>query len=101
LLATCELKAIEMDLAPIANAAKAQAAGCEIYVEGLIDQAAEQQRAGKRREELTRNIAAMKARLANEGYIAKAPAHLVKQTQEQLAAPGAERFPLPGRVFFK
>jgi valyl-tRNA synthetase len=95
LLATCELKAIEMDLAPIANAAKAQAAGCEIYVEGLIDQAAEQQRAGKRREELTRNIAAMKARLANEGYIAKAPAHLVKQTQEQLAAAEAELLTLP------
>jgi hypothetical protein len=32
----------------------------------------------------------MKARLSNEGYIAKAPPNLVKQTQDQLAAAEAE-----------
>ncbi len=86
LLAICTLKAIDPNLATIANAAKAQAIGCEIFVEGMADEAAEQQRVAKRREELTKSIAALKGRLANESYIAKAPPHLVQQTKDQLAA---------------
>jgi valyl-tRNA synthetase len=86
----CELAAAGEDVTPPANASKTVAAGCEIFVEGLVDEAAEQQRVAKRREELTRQINAMKGRLANQGYIAKAPAHLVKQTQDQLAEAEAE-----------
>ena len=52
----------------------------------MADEAAEQQRVAKRREELTKSIAALKGRLANESYIAKAPPHLVQQTKDQLAA---------------
>jgi valyl-tRNA synthetase len=90
LLATCTIKTVDAHLGPIANAAKSQAAGCEIYVEGLVDEAAEQQRASKRREEVTKQIAIRESRLANQGYIAKAPPALVKQTQDELAALKAE-----------
>jgi valyl-tRNA synthetase len=86
LLATCKLIAIDPKLAAIANAAKTSGAGCEIFVESMADEAAEQQRVSKRRDELTKSIAALKGRLANESYIAKAPAHLVQQTKDQLAA---------------
>jgi valyl-tRNA synthetase len=90
LLATCTLKEVSPDAKGIEKAARVAAAGVEIYVEGLIDEAAEQQRAQKRREELSKQIGAMKGRLANPGYIAKAPPHLVKQTQDQLAQAEAE-----------
>ena len=86
LLAMCTLKAIDPNLAPIPNAAKSQASGCEIFVEGMADEAAEQQRVAKRCEELKKSIAALKGRLSNESYIAKAPPHLVQQTKDQLAA---------------
>ena len=43
-------------------------------------------RQGKRRDELTKQIAALKGRLANESYTAKAPPHLVQQTRDQLSA---------------
>jgi len=71
-------------------ASKSTASQTEIYIEDLVDAAAEQQRVCKRRDELNRQIAQMKSRLANEGYIAKAPEHLVQQTREQLAKAEAE-----------
>jgi valyl-tRNA synthetase len=86
LLATCTLKSMDAKLATPANAAKAQAAGCEIFVEGMADEAAEQQRIAKRCDELKKSIAALKGRLSNESYTAKAPPHLVQQTKDQLAA---------------
>jgi len=90
-LATCKIAKLASDLPnPPANAAKITAGPCEVYIEGLVDEAAEQQRKAKRREELTKSIAAMMGRLGNAGYIAKAPANLVKQTQDQLAALEAE-----------
>jgi valyl-tRNA synthetase len=86
LLATSRLKSIGTDVSAPAGAARAQAAGCEIYVEDLVDEAAEQQRIAKRREELEKYIAVRKSRVNNEGYVAKAPAHLVQQTKDELAA---------------
>jgi valyl-tRNA synthetase len=85
LLAICTLREIGPEVKPAENAARTSAAGCDVFVEGIINAAADQERLGKRREELTRSIAAMKGRLNNEGYIAKAPAALVQQTKEQLA----------------
>lgn len=90
LLATCTIKEAKTELAPIPNSARATAAGCEIYIEGLMDEAAEEQRLSKRREELGKQIAAMKGRLSNAGYLAKAPPHLVEQTKSQLAEAEAE-----------
>jgi valyl-tRNA synthetase len=90
LLATCRLADVGAGVSAPANSTAAAAAGCEIYLEGLVDKAAEEQRGAKRRDELAKQIAAMKGRLSNQGYIAKAPPHLVKQTQDQLAEAEAE-----------
>jgi len=89
-LASCSLKEVQSDLTPPAESARATAAGCDIYVEGLVDANAEKERIAKRREELTRQIAAMQGRLNNPGYIGKAPPHLVDQTKAQLAEAEAE-----------
>jgi valyl-tRNA synthetase len=90
LLATCQIKQIGQDLTGPANAARATADGVEIFVENLADEAAEQQRQSKRIEELTRQRGALRGRMSNEAYMKKAPPHLVKQTQDQLAAVEAE-----------
>jgi valyl-tRNA synthetase len=88
LLGTCTLKDASNDLRePGTNGvAKATTAGCELFVEGVVDEGAEKARVSKRREELTKEIAALEGRLSNEGYIARAPAHLVQQTKDQLQA---------------
>jgi valyl-tRNA synthetase len=86
LLAACKLRE---NAAIPTGAIRLSAGECEIFVSGLADEAAEKQRIAKRGEELKKSIAALKGRLANESYIAKAPPHLVQQTKDQLAA--AER----------
>jgi valyl-tRNA synthetase len=90
LLATCRLKDIGPEVAAPQNSAKMQAAGCEVYIEDLVDTAAEQQRVTKRRDELNKQIAQLKARMSSEGYRTKAPPSLVQQTKDQLAAAEAE-----------
>ena len=89
-LAVCTLKEVGEEVQPPANAAKSLTAGCEIFVEGLVDESAEAARNAKRREELAKQIAGMKNRLANEAYVAKAPPKLVQETKDQLAAAEAE-----------
>lgn len=56
-----------------------------------VDSGAERARLGARVEELEKSIRALEGRLANPGYTEKAPAHLVQQTRDQLAAARAER----------
>ncbi len=58
----------------------------ELYLHGLVQADAERQRLSKRREELARSIKTLEGRLANQSYTEKAPAHLVQQTRDQLAA---------------
>jgi len=89
-LATCDIKAVATDLPSPANAIRANVNGCDIYVEGLVDEGAERERVARKRDELAKQIGAMRGRLSNEAYTAKAPPHLVKQTQDQLAAAEAE-----------
>jgi valyl-tRNA synthetase len=96
LLATCTLKDVRPDLPPVERAARTQAAGCEIYLEGLVDEAAEGQRVSKRTEELTKQEAALLGRLSKESYTQKAPPHLVQQTRDQLAEVQAELKKLRG-----
>jgi valyl-tRNA synthetase len=86
LLATCKLKQVRSDLAPIADAARAQAAGCEIFVEDLVDAETQTNRQNKQCEDLLKQRNALRGRLANESYTAKAPPHLVQQTRDQLKA---------------
>ena len=88
-LAECELRAVG-EVSPPADAAKTAAAGCDIYVEGVVDRAAEAQRMERLKTDLTKQIGAMKGRLGNAGYTEKAPPHLVQQTRDQLAAAEAE-----------
>jgi len=90
LLSNCTIKEVRSDIAPIPNAAKATAAGCDLFIEGLADPSAELQRSGKRKEELSKQVAALRGRLDNPGYAAKAPPHLVEQTKAQLAEAEAE-----------
>ena len=90
LLATCELKQAAPNLPAPPSAARALAGGCEIFLEDLVDTAAERQRLGKQQEQLTKQIAGLRGRLSNEAYTAKAPPHLVQQTRDQLAAAEAE-----------
>ena len=89
-LASCAIVGVGAEVVEPANCAKTQAGGAEVFVEGLIDPEAEKLRKTKRCEELTKMISALKGRLTNQGYLAKAPPHLVKQTQDQLADAEAE-----------
>ena len=78
------------DLAEPANAAKTTAAGCEIYVSGIIDPAAEAGRLARERADLEKKIKTLRGRLENKGYTDKAPPHLVQQTRDELSSAEVE-----------
>ena len=90
LLAVCSIVHVAAEVNAPPHAARASAAGCDIYVEGLIDPAAEGQRLAKQREAKQKQAVALRGRLANPSYADKAPAHLVQQTRDELAAVEAE-----------
>jgi valyl-tRNA synthetase len=90
LLATCTVKDVRADLPPVEKAARTSVNGCEIYLEGLIDEAAEGERSAKRVQELEKQQTALRGRLSNSSYTEKAPPHLVQQTRDQLAEVEAE-----------
>jgi valyl-tRNA synthetase len=90
LLACCQIKECGPTVQRSAQAASVEVAGTTILVDNVFDQAAEDQRSAKRREELSRNITALRGRLSNQSYLAKAPPHLVQQTKDQLAQAEAE-----------
>jgi valyl-tRNA synthetase len=89
-LAICTVTQIDSNLPAPANAARSMAAGIDVFVEGVIDPDAEKHRIAKQIETLNQEITALKARLANPSYADKAPAHLVQQTRDKLAAKEAE-----------
>jgi valyl-tRNA synthetase len=89
-LATAKLAACRADLPQPPNTARGTASGCDIYAHGLIDAATQDHRLTRRRDELTKQIDALKGRLSNPSYTQKAPPNLVKQTQDQLAEAEAE-----------
>jgi valyl-tRNA synthetase len=97
LLAGCELKEAGDDWKTAAadKAPRLTIARHEFWIDGLFDPAAQSHLLEKQREELSRTIATLQGRLANAGYIAKAPAHLVEQTRTQLAQAQAELAKLP------
>jgi valyl-tRNA synthetase len=84
-LATCTIKQVAMALPQPPNAVRATVNNCDVYVEDLINPAAESARTAKRKEELLKEQSTLQARLSNEGYIARAPAKLVQQTKDRLA----------------
>jgi len=62
----------------------------EVFLHDQLDADAEKTRLSKRREEVSKSIKALEGRLNNKGYTEKAPAHLVRQTRDQLADAKAE-----------
>jgi len=90
-MAICKVAAIQSNLPAPANTVRVTVNNdCDLYLEGLVDPAAEAARAEKRRGELTKQIAALKGRLSNEGYVAKAPPKLIQESRDQLTAAEAE-----------
>ncbi len=96
-LAGCTVKAVETNLVAPAGAVRMTINGCEVYIEGLSDPAATAQLDEKKRVELVKKIGAMKGRLSNESYIAKAPVKLVEETKQQLQEAETELARLEGR----
>jgi valyl-tRNA synthetase len=95
-LAVCSINQIQENLAVPRNSARASAAGIDVFVEDVIDPDAEKIRISRQIDSLKQKITAMKARLANPSYADKAPAHLVQQTRDELAALEAELKKLEG-----
>ncbi len=95
MMATCRLAGVAPNVAPPAGAVRATADKCELFIEGLVDVAADAARVARQRDELEKKISTLKGRLSNEGYIARAPAKLVAETKEQLQAAEAELAKLP------
>lgn len=62
----------------------------ELYLHVAVDEEAESERLGKRRDELVKSVKQLKGRLSNKGYVDKAPAHLVQETRDQLVAAETE-----------
>ncbi len=90
-LANVKLIEVGPEAAKPADAVTAVRAIGEIYLHHAADTEAERQRLEKRLAELDKSIAAFRGRLANKGYVDKAPAHLVQQTRDELARVEAER----------
>ena len=90
LLATCTLATTAV-LGPVpAGAVRVLAGGCELLMEGLSTSAGDADAVAKQCAALKQRVTAMRGRLSNESYTAKAPAHLVQQTRDELAAAEAE-----------
>ena len=58
--------------------------GMEVFVEVPFDEGAEKSRLEKEIQELQKSIASLEGRLSNNGYIEKAPEHLVAQTRVEM-----------------
>ncbi len=86
-LGRCESLEIGADVAKPAESATQVLTGVEVYVPlaGLMDLAAERRRLQKERDELHGHIERLIGKLANEGFLAKAPAAVVEQERTRLA----------------
>jgi valyl-tRNA synthetase len=96
LLATCQIEDVRAQMSAVPNSTHVTAAGCDLYLEGLVDPAAEKQLRAKKQADLERQITALKGRLSNDAYIAKAPPKLVEETRNQLFTAEAELRKLRG-----
>ncbi len=92
----CRLARIEAEKLTIAatlpekptQAATLVSGALEVFLPlaGLIDLAAERERLNKERAEAEADIARREARLANESFVQKAPAHVVQKERDSLEA---------------
>jgi len=89
-LARVEMGEIGPSVEKPSGAAVALMGQTQLHLHGLVDSEAERNRITKRGQELTKNINALKGRLANQSYLDKAPEHLVQQTRDQLTVAQTE-----------
>ncbi len=86
-LGRCESLEIGPDITKPPESATQVLTGVEVYVplHGLMDLAVERKRLMKERDELRGHIERLSGKLANEGFVAKAPAAVVEQERARLA----------------
>jgi valyl-tRNA synthetase len=86
-LGRCESVEVGTSIAKPAECSTTVLPGVEVYVplHGLMDLAAEKRRLEKERDELRGHIDRLAAKLANEGFVAKAPAAVIEQERGRLA----------------
>ncbi len=77
-----------VDALPTADAAVAVVGDCRLMLKIEIDKAAERERLQKEIARLEAEIAKAESKLANAGFVARAPAQVVAQEKERLAAFG-------------
>jgi len=75
-----------VDALPAADAPVAMVGDCRLMLKIEIDKPAERERLQKEITRLEGEIAKAKGKLANAGFVARAPAQVVAQEQERLAA---------------
>jgi valyl-tRNA synthetase len=80
-----EVKVAPPPVAPPADAAAVAVGGVKLYVTGMIDRAAELERLTKQAETLRRGVAGIEGKLANQDFLAKAPAAVVQRERQRLA----------------
>ena len=86
-LGRCERIEVGSDVAKPPESATQVLAGVEVYVplSGLMDLAAERKRLQKERDNLRGHIERLTGKLANEGFVSKAPAAVVEKERQRLA----------------
>jgi len=84
-MAGLESLQIAPDVERPATAASHAAAGMEIYIPGLIDSGKEKERLASKRAKLAEDLRKTEAKLANEGFVGRAPADVVERERAKLA----------------
>ena len=86
-LARLKAVTIKRGLTPPRGAAKAVTPGCEIYVplEGIVDIDAEAARLRKEIDKAVKEMKPFEAKLANEGFVKKAPPEILEKTRGIIA----------------
>ena len=85
-LGNVEIADVGEDVAQPAGSAAAMTRNVTAYLHDVVDTDTERQRLTKRMEEIEKSVKQLEGRLSNEKYVSKAPAHLVRETRDQLAA---------------